>query len=157
MASGGFDVVLGNPPWERIKLQEKEWFSERRPEIANAPNANGNQVPKLPRWQGSLRAGYSFGLGAARLMAQIEYIYRGSFQYRIFNDGALDSVPSYDQWNLYVQLAPPGSHWRYSLGVSNLFNIAGINARYTDPYGTGQTSDEFIPPRQLIGTVAYHF
>jgi hypothetical protein len=37
--SGGFDVVLGNPPWERVKLQEKEWFAERSPEIANAPNA----------------------------------------------------------------------------------------------------------------------
>jgi hypothetical protein len=37
--SGGFDVVLGNPPWERIKLQEKEWFASRSPEIANAPNA----------------------------------------------------------------------------------------------------------------------
>ncbi|WP_058307351.1 Eco57I restriction-modification methylase domain-containing protein [Gracilibacillus massiliensis] len=38
--SGGFDVVLGNPPWERIKLQEKEWFSQRLKEIANAPNAS---------------------------------------------------------------------------------------------------------------------
>lgn len=37
--SGGFDVVLGNPPWERIKIQEKEWFAERRPDIANAANA----------------------------------------------------------------------------------------------------------------------
>lgn len=36
---GGFDVVLGNPPWERIKIQEKEWFAERSPEIAAAPNA----------------------------------------------------------------------------------------------------------------------
>jgi methylase of polypeptide subunit release factors len=36
---GGFDVMLGNPPWERVKLQEKEWFAERSPEIANAPNA----------------------------------------------------------------------------------------------------------------------
>ncbi len=25
----GFDVVLGNPPWERIKLQEKEFFGNR--------------------------------------------------------------------------------------------------------------------------------
>lgn len=24
---GGFDVVLGNPPWERIKLQEQEFFA----------------------------------------------------------------------------------------------------------------------------------
>jgi hypothetical protein len=36
--SAGFDVVLGNPPWERVKLQEKEWFASRRPEIADAPN-----------------------------------------------------------------------------------------------------------------------
>ena len=37
--SGGFDVILGNPPWERVKLQEKEFFALRDPEIANAPNA----------------------------------------------------------------------------------------------------------------------
>lgn len=36
--SGGFDVVLGNPPWEKVKLQEKEWFSGRDDEIAEAPN-----------------------------------------------------------------------------------------------------------------------
>jgi len=38
-AAGGFDVVLGNPPWERIKLQEQEFFGAREPEIAAAPNA----------------------------------------------------------------------------------------------------------------------
>ncbi|MBO0792091.1 MAG: response regulator transcription factor, partial [Ktedonobacteraceae bacterium] len=37
--AGGFDVILGNPPWERIKIQEKEWFATRRPVIAEAPNA----------------------------------------------------------------------------------------------------------------------
>jgi hypothetical protein len=35
---GGFDCVLGNPPWERIKLQEKEFFASRNTEIANAQN-----------------------------------------------------------------------------------------------------------------------
>lgn len=38
MQRGGFDVVLGNPPWERIKLQEQEFFATRSFEIANAPN-----------------------------------------------------------------------------------------------------------------------
>ena len=37
--NGGFDCVLGNPPWERVKLVEKEWFAERAPEIADAPRA----------------------------------------------------------------------------------------------------------------------
>ena len=36
---GGFDAILANPPWERVKLQEKEWFAQRNPDIANAPNA----------------------------------------------------------------------------------------------------------------------
>lgn len=38
--NNGFDIVLGNPPWERIKIQEKEWFAIRRPDIANAANAS---------------------------------------------------------------------------------------------------------------------
>lgn len=38
-AKEGFDVLLGNPPWERIKLQEQEFFAARSPEIAKAPNA----------------------------------------------------------------------------------------------------------------------
>ncbi|MFZ5767235.1 MAG: Eco57I restriction-modification methylase domain-containing protein [Bacillota bacterium] len=37
-ARGGFDVVLGNPPWERIKLQEEEFFASRELRIARAPN-----------------------------------------------------------------------------------------------------------------------
>lgn len=35
---GGFDCVLGNPPWERIKLQEQEFFATREPLIAAAKN-----------------------------------------------------------------------------------------------------------------------
>ena len=36
---GGFDAVIGNPPWDRIKLQEVEWFATRSPELARAPTA----------------------------------------------------------------------------------------------------------------------
>ncbi|TCD06280.1 type II DNA modification enzyme [Erythrobacteraceae bacterium CFH 75059] len=39
IGKGGFDVVLGNPPWERIKLQEQEFFASRDADIAGAPNA----------------------------------------------------------------------------------------------------------------------
>ncbi|CUW32428.1 MULTISPECIES: Eco57I restriction-modification methylase domain-containing protein [Streptomyces] len=37
--AGGFDAVLGNPPWERVKLQEQEFFAGRSPRIARAKNA----------------------------------------------------------------------------------------------------------------------
>ena len=36
---GGFDAVIGNPPWDRIKLQEVEWFATRSRDIALAPTA----------------------------------------------------------------------------------------------------------------------
>jgi len=33
---GGFDVMLGNPPWEKIHLRDEEFFAQRHPEIAAA-------------------------------------------------------------------------------------------------------------------------
>ena len=36
---GGFDAVIGNPPWDRMKLQQVEWFAARRREIALAQRA----------------------------------------------------------------------------------------------------------------------
>ncbi len=38
VARGGFSVMLGNPPWERIKLQEEEFFATRSPLVAMAKN-----------------------------------------------------------------------------------------------------------------------
>jgi len=37
--SGGFSCVIGNPPWEKIKLLEQEFFAQRDPRIAAAPAA----------------------------------------------------------------------------------------------------------------------
>jgi hypothetical protein len=50
-ARGGFDSVLGNPPWDRIKLQEKEFFASRDPEIARAANkaAREKLIKELPK------------------------------------------------------------------------------------------------------------
>ncbi len=39
MAAGGFEVVLGNPPWEVMQLAEEEYFAQRLPEIACLPGA----------------------------------------------------------------------------------------------------------------------
>ena len=78
MQRGGFDVVLGNPPWERIKLQEQEFFAARSPEIANAANkaATRRLIKALaagPDWQrracllGGLHHGQARGRGDQRI------------------------------------------------------------------------------------------
>lgn len=60
---GGFDAIIGNPPWDRMKLQEVEWFAERKPEIAKAARAADRKklIAQLetnhdPLWQDYLTA-----------------------------------------------------------------------------------------------------
>ncbi|MHB1462503.1 MAG: Eco57I restriction-modification methylase domain-containing protein [Armatimonadota bacterium] len=53
---GGFDCVLGNPPWERVKLQEEEFFASRDAEIANARTKSDKKklIKALPQTNPSL-------------------------------------------------------------------------------------------------------
>jgi hypothetical protein len=64
---GGFDVILGNPPWERIKLQEEEFFASRDAQIAKAPNADARKrlIKQLPEVNPALWAEYQHALHAA--------------------------------------------------------------------------------------------
>ena len=40
-ANRGFDVMCGNPPWDKIKVEDKKWFEDHgRADIVNAGNAN---------------------------------------------------------------------------------------------------------------------
>jgi hypothetical protein len=63
----GFDCVIGNPPWERIKLQEREFFSLPAPEIATATNAAKRRqlVAKLESDDPALYERYQQALEAA--------------------------------------------------------------------------------------------
>ncbi len=120
-------------------------------------NINGNEPPKLPNVSGSIDAGYTFDFGTSSLTPRIEFVYRGSFVYRVFNESALDNVPSYSIINLYLDYTPPVDHLRLSLAATNVTNSNGIAGRFTDPYGSGQTSNEYIAPRQIVFTARYSF
>jgi Eco57I restriction-modification methylase len=56
----GFDAVIGNPPWDRIKLQEVEWFAERVEAVAMASRASDRKalIAKLKAEQSPLYAEY---------------------------------------------------------------------------------------------------
>jgi uncharacterized protein (DUF433 family) len=59
-AQGGFDVMLGNPPWERIKLQQQEFFATRESAIASAANAAARNrlINELPQTNPGLYVEY---------------------------------------------------------------------------------------------------
>jgi hypothetical protein len=57
---GGFDVVLGNPPWEHVELKEQEFFDARDPEIAKASGAKRKRlIAQLPETNKPLADEYS--------------------------------------------------------------------------------------------------
>lgn len=42
--TGGFDCVLGNPPWEMLQLEEQEFFAMRSPDIAGLGGESRKQA-----------------------------------------------------------------------------------------------------------------
>jgi iron complex outermembrane recepter protein len=121
-------------------------------------NTNGNKPPKIPSWQGGIGLTHTLELGgASTLKSHVELLYRGKFQYRIFNDGARDVVPAYTLVNANFTYQPSDTRWTLGLTVTNLFDKAAIASRYSNPFGSFTTSDMYVPPRQVIGSVKYAF
>jgi iron complex outermembrane receptor protein len=121
--------------------------------IASSRSIGGNQPAKMPRYAGSANVSYSYGT----LTPRIEYVYRGALWSRLFAEPGLDRVKAYGLVNFNLLYQPEQGDYTLSLTATNLLNTAGVNSRYTDPYGTGQTSQEYVPPRQVMGTVSYSF
>src|SRR5262249_29587555 len=67
LVEGGFDMILSNPPWERIKLQEQEFFAARDPRIAEAPNkaARTRLIKELTEKNPALHAEFTTAVHAA--------------------------------------------------------------------------------------------
>lgn len=77
-AAGGFDCVLGNPPWERIKLQEEEFFATRNRDVAEARN-KAERAQRI-QW-------LSEGLLAKRLYPNMEHpLHECTVEQRLYAD-----------------------------------------------------------------------
>ena len=70
---GGFDAVIGNPPWDRMKLQQVEWFATRRREIALAPRAADRKrmIAALEQAGDPLAQDYAFASERAAMAARM--------------------------------------------------------------------------------------
>jgi len=89
-APGGFDVVLDNPPWERIKLQEGEFFAGRDPEIVRAPNKAARQrlIGTLLERKPALAAEFAWAKHTAE--AQSRFV-RGSGRFPLCGRGDVNT------------------------------------------------------------------
>lgn len=99
---GGFDVVLGNPPWERVKLQEKEWFASRDEAIATAPNAAARRklIAALSKTNPTLFVGFE----ADKRKAEGEsHFVRDSSKYPLCGRGDVNTYTIFAELSRQVQ------------------------------------------------------
>jgi iron complex outermembrane receptor protein len=121
-------------------------------------NLRGNEPPKLAdltaRWLLSHERELA---GGALLTARLDFLYRGAYESRVFNHPQADRVPPYSTLGLALGYRPAGRPWEVTLRAANLQDTAGVNSRFTNPFGLHTTSEELIPPRQVIASVRYRF
>ena len=86
---GGFDAVIGNPPWDRMKLQQVEWFAARRREIAMAPRAADRKrmIAELQKAADPLAGDFRLASERAAAGARVA---RGSGDYPLLARGDLN-------------------------------------------------------------------
>jgi hypothetical protein len=94
--NGGFDVVLGNPPWERVKLQEKEFFSVTAPDIAEARNkaARSRLIAALEPADPDL---YRSFMNAKRDAEGASYLLRSSGRYPLCGRGDVNTYAVFSE------------------------------------------------------------
>ena len=72
-ANKGFDVMCGNPPWDKIKVEDKKWFeSHGRADIVNAGTANQRKkaIADLPVSDPILYKEYTKSLADAEALSR---------------------------------------------------------------------------------------
>lgn len=87
---GGFSVVIGNPPWERVKLQEQEFFASRDPDIAKAPNAAARKrlIAALPTTNPALHDAF---VAEKRNAEGVSHFMRNSGRYPLAGRGDINT------------------------------------------------------------------
>ena len=118
---GGFDAVIGNPPWDRIKLQEVEWFATREPELAHAPTAAARKagIKQLRAEGASLAAEFDAAKDRADKLSQL---FRKSGHYPLLGRGDI---------NLYSLFVERSMNLIKPDGIVGLLTPSGIYADKT--------------------------
>lgn len=96
--NGGFDVLLGNPPWERVKLQEKEWFGERVPKIGRTSNASTRKklIASLEYDDPELFADYK---NAVRVAEGVSHLLRDTGRFPLCGRGDVNTYAVFSELN----------------------------------------------------------
>lgn len=90
--TGGFDVALGNPPWDQVQFDPREFFAMRAPDIAQARHmaARTRMINALAETDPDLARVHS---SAVRRVDGIKHFVHASGRFPLTSYGRLNSAP----------------------------------------------------------------
>ena len=96
-AQGGFDAVLGNPPWEHNEIKEQEWFSaHNRPDIAElSGNTRKKAIAKLEQEDPRLFAKFN---DDQRISKATRHFYANCLLYPLCGLGRINLYSIFAEW-----------------------------------------------------------
>ena len=106
MQEGGFDIVLGNPPWEQVQLDPREFFAAKDREIAEQPNmaARNRAIKRLAVTNPALHSEY---FAAVCEMKRLHHFIHTVGRFPKTSYGRLNSAPLFAELTLQL-LSPRG-------------------------------------------------
>jgi hypothetical protein len=97
-ARGGFDCVLGNPPWDQVQFDDREFFASRAPEIASAANMAKRQrlIGQLVTRDPRLHLAYRTANGR---VAGTKHFIHASGRYPLTSFGRINLAPLFVEFS----------------------------------------------------------
>ncbi|MDX3090697.1 N-6 DNA methylase [Streptomyces sp. ME02-6978a] len=146
---GGFDAVLGNPPWERVKIQKKEWFAARDEKIAAAATASirDRMIEALAT---SVDDGGRPNEGDRQLYVEYQFDQRESKgQVTMYRKSGLFPKTGFGDVNTYAVFAEKARQLIGPEGMAGLVLPTGIATDKT----TAQFFADLVEKRQMVAVL----
>ena len=127
------------------------FFGEEDLRYGLREDVKGNKLAKSPEFTADINLTYETTLASGNEFSSIvQFIRRGDFEQRVSNNTLVDSIDSYNLFNVTASIDFVSSNTGIDFMLLNIADKDGINSSMTDVFGVAATGLEYIAPRQFM-------
>ena len=127
------------------------FFGEEDLRYGLREDVKGNKLAKSPEFTADVNLTYETTLSSGNEFSSIvQFVRRGDFEQRVSNNTLVDSIDSYNLFNVTASIDFVSSNTGIDFMLLNIADKDGINSSMTDVFGVAATGLEYIAPRQFM-------